>query len=80
MRRLLLLSTGRRSKFLVALLGILFAAGLASQSGKLEQVQKSDTADFLPGGAESVLALEAARRSPPATSRRRSSSPRATAG
>lgn len=64
MRRLLLLSTGRRSKFLVALLGILFAAGLASQSGKLEQVQKSDTADFLPGGAESVAALEAARRFP----------------
>ncbi|MDO8189023.1 MMPL family transporter [Conexibacter sp. JD483] len=62
--RLLLLSTGRRSKLLVALVGILFAAGLASQSGKLEQVQKSDTADFLPGGAESVAALEAARQFP----------------
>ena len=56
--------TGRRSKFLVAFLSILIAGGLASQAGKLEQVQKSDPADFLPGDAESVAALEAARRFP----------------
>ncbi|HST43373.1 MAG TPA: MMPL family transporter, partial [Conexibacter sp.] len=56
--------TGRRSKFLVTFLCILIAGGLASQSGKLEQVQKSDTADFLPGEAESVAALEAARQFP----------------
>lgn len=56
--------TGRRSKFVVALILLLIAGGLASQSGKLEQVQKSDTADFLPGEAESVLALEKAREFP----------------
>lgn len=56
--------TGRRSKFLVTFLCILIAGGLASQSGKLEEVQKSDTADFLPGEAESVAALEAARQFP----------------
>lgn len=62
--RALLLTTGRRSKFLIAALFVLLAGGLASQSGKLEQVQKSDTADFLPGNAESVAALELARRFP----------------
>ena len=56
--------SGRRSKFLVAILFILVAGGLSSQSGKLAEVQKSDTADFLPGGAESVQALEAAREFP----------------
>jgi len=62
--RALLITTGRRSKFLVAILFVLLAGGLASQSGKLEEVQKSDTADFLPGDAESVAALELARRFP----------------
>lgn len=62
--RALLITTGRRSKFLVAIVFVLLAGGLSSQSGKLEEVQKSDTADFLPGGAESVAALEAARRFP----------------
>lgn len=57
-------AAGRRSKFLVALAMVLFAAGLASQSGKLEEVQKSDTAEFLPGGAESVRALEQSREFP----------------
>lgn len=55
---------GRRSKFVVALLLILFAGALASQSGKLEEVQKSDTAEFLPGNAESVLALQQSREFP----------------
>jgi RND superfamily putative drug exporter len=62
--RALLITTGRRSKFFVAILFVLLAGGLASQSGKLEEVQKSDTADFLPGDAESVAALELARRFP----------------
>lgn len=62
--RALLITTGRRSKFLVAIVFVLLAGGLSSQSGKLEAVQKSDTADFLPGNAESVAALEAARRFP----------------
>jgi len=61
---LLNLITGRRSRFLVALLFILVAGGLSSQAGKLEEVQKSDLAEFLPGEAESVEALNAAREFP----------------
>lgn len=64
MQRLLLLPTGRRSRFVVALLAVLIAGGLSSQAGKLEAVQKSDLAEFLPGDAESVAALEAVRRFP----------------
>lgn len=61
---MLRLVTGRRTKFLVALLAVLLAGGLASQAGKLSEVQESDTVKFLPGGAESVAALEAAQRFP----------------
>ena len=48
--------------FIVALVAVLIAGGLSSQAGKLEEVQKSDLAEFLPGDAESVAALQAARR------------------
>jgi RND superfamily putative drug exporter len=51
-------------KYVVAVLAILIAGGLSSQAGKLEEVQKSDLAEFLPGDAESVKALEAARQFP----------------
>jgi RND superfamily putative drug exporter len=64
MTRLLFLPAGRRSRFVVALLAVLVAGGLSSQAGKLEQVQKSDLAEFLPGDAESVKALEATRAFP----------------
>lgn len=64
MNRLTRYVAGPRSKWVVALLLIIFASGLASQSGKLEEVQKSDTAEFLPGNAESVVALEQAREFP----------------
>lgn len=64
LKRLLVLPTGRRSRFVVALLAVLLAGGLSSQAGKLEAVQKSDLAEFLPGDAESVAALEATRRFP----------------
>ena len=47
--------------FIVALVAVLIAGGLSSQAGKLEEVQKSDLAEFLPGDAESVAALQAAR-------------------
>jgi RND superfamily putative drug exporter len=61
---LLLACAGRRAKFAVAIVFVLLAGGLSSQAGKLEEVQKSDTADFLPGEAESVAALEQSRRFP----------------
>lgn len=64
MQRLLLLPTGRRSRFVVALLAVLIAGGLSSQAGKLESVQKRDLAAFLPGDAESVAALKATRGFP----------------
>src|SRR6478609_2631737 len=48
--------------FIVAFVAILIAGGLSSQAGKLEEVQKSDLAEFLPGDAESVAALQAARQ------------------
>jgi RND superfamily putative drug exporter len=48
----------------VALVAILIAGGLSSQAGKLEEVQKSDLAEFLPGDAESVAALNATRAFP----------------
>jgi RND superfamily putative drug exporter len=62
--RLLTLITGRRSRFVVALVAVLIAGGLSSQAGKLEEVQKSDLAEFLPGDADSVAALEATREFP----------------
>jgi RND superfamily putative drug exporter len=62
--RLVRLPTGRWSRFVVALLAILIAGGLSSQAGKLEEVQKSDLAEFLPGDAESVATLQAARAMP----------------
>jgi len=64
MQRLLLLPTGRRTRFVVALLAVLVAGGLSSQAGKLEQVQNSDLSAFLPGDAESVAALQATRGFP----------------
>jgi RND superfamily putative drug exporter len=64
MNRLLLLPTGRWSRWLVALVAVLIAGGLSSQAGKLEEVQKSDLAEFLPGDAESVAALNAVREFP----------------
>ena len=62
--RALLLAAGPRAKFAVALVAVLCAGALSSRAGGLEEVQRSDTADFLPGAAESVRALEAARRFP----------------
>lgn len=44
---------GRRSKFVVLALLVLVAGALASQAGKLEDVQSADAASSLPRGAES---------------------------
>jgi RND superfamily putative drug exporter len=54
--------TGRRTKYLVALVVILVAGGLASQAGKVQLT--SDPAVLLPDGAESVRALRAIERFP----------------
>jgi putative drug exporter of the RND superfamily len=54
--------TGRRSKYVVALLAVLVAAALASQAGKVQYT--SDPAVLLPEGAESVRALRAIERFP----------------
>jgi RND superfamily putative drug exporter len=56
------LVTGRRSKYLVVLLVLVVAGGLASQAGKV--VLTSDPAVLLPDGAESVRALRAIERFP----------------
>ncbi len=53
---------GRRSKYLVVLMVLLVAGGLASQAGKV--VLTSDPAVLLPDGAESVRALRAIERFP----------------
>ena len=54
--------TGRRAKYLVVLIVLLVAGGLASQAGKV--VLTSDPAVLLPDGAESVRALRAIERFP----------------
>ena len=54
--------TGRRAKYLVVLMVLLVAGGLASQAGKV--VLTSDPAVLLPDGAESVRALRAIERFP----------------
>jgi len=54
--------TGRRSKYLVVLVVLLVAGGLASQAGKV--VLTSDPAVLLPDGAESVRALRVIERFP----------------
>ena len=53
------LVTGRRSKFAVLLVFVLFAGALASQSGKLSEVTSSELAETLPDGAESLEVVEA---------------------
>ena len=54
--------TGRRSKVAVLVAFVLVAGGLASQSGKLSQVTRSDLASTLPEGAESLRVLRATDR------------------
>jgi RND superfamily putative drug exporter len=56
--------TGCRTKYLVVLVVLLVAGGLASQAGKVVLI--SDPAVLLPDGAESVRALRAIERFPSA--------------
>jgi RND superfamily putative drug exporter len=60
--RLLALTAGRRSKWLVLVGMLVLASGFASQSSKFEQAQKNEAESFLPGGAESVKAFELNKR------------------
>jgi putative drug exporter of the RND superfamily len=60
--RLLAVTAGRRSKWVVLVAMLVLAMGFASQSGKFEQAQKNETESFLPGGAESVKAFELNKR------------------
>jgi RND superfamily putative drug exporter len=53
------LVTGHRSKVVVLVVFVLFAGGLASQSGKLSDVTSSDLASTLPDGAESLQVVRA---------------------
>src|SRR5689334_12650077 len=61
---MLTLPAGRRSKYVVLIVAFLFFAGLASQAGKFEGVQKNESSSWLPGDAESLRALEAQKKLP----------------
>jgi RND superfamily putative drug exporter len=56
--RMLAVTAGRRTKWVVLVVMLVIAAGLASQAGKFEQAQKNETTSFLPGGAESVKVFD----------------------
>ena len=65
MHRLLLLPAGRRGKWAVFAAVLLLFGGVAGAfAGEFEGAQKNETSSFLPGGAESVRALEAIKRYP----------------
>ena len=65
MARILTLPAGRRAKFVVAAVFILFTAIVSGLfSSKFEDAQKNETVSFLPGKAESVKSLEAVKRYP----------------
>jgi RND superfamily putative drug exporter len=53
------LASGRRAKWVSALVWILVAAGAATVAGKFQSAQKNDITSYLPAGAESVRALDA---------------------
>ena len=61
---MLTLPAGRRSKYVVLIIAVLFFGGLASQSGKFEGVQKNESSSWLPGDAESLKALETVQKLP----------------
>ena len=58
------LVVGRRRRFVVVGVWVLAAAALGPLAGRFEQAQQNDPATFLPGGAESVKVLEAAKGFP----------------
>ena len=64
MRRVIPLIAGRRTKFGVLALWILVIAALGPFIGRFESAQQNEPSSFLPGDAESVRVLEAAKELP----------------
>ena len=65
MARILTIPAGKRAKFVVFAVFLLFSLTVGGAfSGKFESVQENETASFLPGKAESVKSLEAVKRYP----------------
>ena len=65
MSRLFTFPAGRRSKWLVFLTVLVVFGGVAGAfASKFENAQKNETSSFLPGGAESVKALDAVKQYP----------------
>lgn len=60
--RLLLLAAGRRTKFLILAIAIVFAGSLASQAGKLESIVNDDPLQSLPEASESRQVAERSAR------------------
>jgi RND superfamily putative drug exporter len=58
------LVVGRRRRFAVLAVWLLGAAALGPLAGRFEQSQQNEPSTFLPGGAESVKVLEAAKGFP----------------
>ena len=58
------LVVGSRRRFVVVGVWVLAAAALGPLAGRFEQAQQNEPATFLPGGAESVKVLEAAKGFP----------------
>jgi RND superfamily putative drug exporter len=63
MKKLLTLSSGRRAKWIVLAIWLLtvFAFGAANLPGKFEEIQRNDSASYLPESAESTKALAATK-------------------
>ena len=65
MARILTIPAGKRAKFVVFAVFLIFSLIVGGAfSGKFESVQENETASFLPGKAESVKSLEAVKQYP----------------
>jgi RND superfamily putative drug exporter len=64
MAKRLTLPAGRRAKWFVLAACLLVVAAVGPLAGKFEKAQKNETSSFLPGGAESVRALDAVQQFP----------------
>lgn len=64
MKNLLTLPSGRRAKWIVVAFWLItvFAFSAANLPSKFEEIQKNDSASFLPSDAESTKALEATKK------------------
>jgi putative drug exporter of the RND superfamily len=62
--RFLTVPAGRTAKYVVFAVMVLFAMAAGTFAGKFEDAQENETSSFLPGGAESVKALDAVKQFP----------------